>query len=168
MPSRERQVGVVLNIPLFEGFERTYRIRGAEAAVDQRGAELREVEQRVAAEVAQAYAGVAAALKGLEASGVLLESATASQASSSRRYQHGVADVLEVLSTQQALADAQQQRSRSMAEWYSASLRMAAAAGRLGWAELRTRGDAPEWAVPQATGPAIVTGWLPPPPPSGP
>lgn len=137
VPTRERQIGVVLNIPLFEGFERTYRIRSAEALAEQRDAELREVEQRVAMEVAQAFAGTEAALKGLEASELLLETATASEASSSRRYQHGVADVLEVLSTQQSLADAQQQRGRSVAAWYTASLRLAAAAGRLSLSELQ-------------------------------
>jgi len=164
--SREWQAGIVLNIPLFEGFERTYRIRGAEAVAELRGAELREAEQRVAAEVAQAYAGVAAALKGLEASDVLLESATASQVSSSRRYQHGVADVLEVLSTQQALADAHQQRSRSIAEWYSASLRMAAAAGLLGLAELRSQEPSRDPAVPQHTsGEAAISGRALPSPP---
>lgn len=135
-PTSERQVGFVLNIPLFEGFERTYRIRSAEALAEQREAERRDVEQRVAMEAAQAYAGAGAALQGLEASQLLMESATASHASSSRRYQGGVADVLEVLSTQQALADAQQQRSRSIAEWYGAGLRLVAAAGRLGMPDL--------------------------------
>lgn len=135
-PVRERQIGVVLNIPLFEGFERTYRIRSAETIAEQRQAELRDVELKIATEVAQAYAGASAALTGLEASDLLLQSAKESQASSNRRYQHGVADVLEVLSTQQALADAQQQRSRSVAEWHAASLRLVAAAGRLGMLEL--------------------------------
>lgn len=136
VPTRERQIGVVVNIPLFEGFERTYRVRIAQAQIEQRKAELRDVEQRVAMEVAQGYAAVTAALRGLEESELLLQTATASQASSQRRYAHGVADVLEVLNTQQAQADAQQQRTRSLADWYSARLRMATAVGKLGMEEL--------------------------------
>lgn len=136
VPTRERQIGVVVNIPLFDGFEHSYRIRGVQAQIEQRRVELQEVAQRVALEVAQGHAAVSSALKGLDASEVLLQTATASQASSQRRYAHGVADVLEVLNTQQALADAQQQRTRSLAEWYAASLRMAAAVGSLGMQEL--------------------------------
>ena len=136
----ERQVGFVLSIPLFEGFERNYRIRGAEALTRQRQAELHDAEQRVALEVAQAYAQTTSALESLQISKDLLDSATASQASSSRRYQNGVADMTEVLNTQQALADAWQQRSLGIAQWYAASLRMAAAVGHLGYIELRDQG----------------------------
>jgi outer membrane protein len=41
-------------------------------------------------------------------------------------------DILEFLSTQSALSDAQQERIRSLAEWRSARLRLLAAAGMLG------------------------------------
>jgi len=135
--TRERLVGVTLNLPIFEGFARTYKIRGADALVEQRAAELMDVEHRVAMDVVQAYSDAAAALGNLEASDALLRTAQSSLASSQRRYEKGAADVLEILSIQKALADAQQERIRCISEWRSASLRVVSAAGQLGVEKVR-------------------------------
>jgi outer membrane protein len=137
MQTRERLVGVTLNLPIFEGFARTYKIRGADALVEQRAAELLDVEHRVAMEVVQAYSDATAALRNLEASDRLLRTAQSSLASSQRKYEKGAADVLEILSTQKALADAQQERVRCISEWRSASLRVVSAAGQLGVTRVR-------------------------------
>jgi len=136
--TRERLVGVTLNLPIFEGFARTYKIRGADALVEQRDAELRDIEHRVAMEVVQAYSDASSALKNLDASTSLLESAQLSLSSSQRKYEKGVSDVLEILSTQKALTDAWQERVRCLSEWRSASLRVVAAAGRLGMTQLKS------------------------------
>ncbi|WP_114802506.1 TolC family protein [Pseudacidovorax intermedius] len=131
-PSRERQMAVVLTVPLFEGFERSYRIRAAQAVVEQREAQAQEESQKMLAEIVQAHAALAAAGDTLRASGVLFESAGASHASALRRFRAGAADLREVLNTQQTLDDARLQRVRSVTEWHAASLRLAAAAGNLG------------------------------------
>lgn len=141
MQTRERLVGVTLNLPLFEGFARIYKIQGAEALVEQRSAELQDVEHRVALEVVLAYSDAAAALKNLDASDSLLSAAKSSLESSQRKYDKGAADVLEILGTQKALAEAQQERIRCLSEWRSGSLRVVAAAGRLGTTYLRTAND---------------------------
>ena len=130
--TRERTTGLVLNVPLFEGFARTYKIYGADALIEQREAELRDVDHRVALEVVQAYSEASAALQNLDASSALLSAAQASLASSQRKYEKGATDVLEILNTQKSLADAQQERIRCLSEWRSASLRVVAAAGQLG------------------------------------
>lgn len=130
--TRERLVGVTLNLPLFEGFARTYKVQGADALIEQRNAELQDVEHRVAMEVVQAYSDATASLRNLEASDALLRAAQSSLASSQRKYEKGAADVLEILSTQKALAEAQQERIRCVSEWRSASLRVVSTAGRLG------------------------------------
>ncbi|WP_093136057.1 TolC family protein [Variovorax sp. OK605] len=135
--TRERLVGVTLNLPIFEGFARNYKIRGADALIEQRAAELQDVEHRVAMEVVQAYSDAAAALRNLEASDRLLRTAQSSLASSQRKYEKGAADVLEILSTQKALADAQLERVRCVSEWRSASLRVISAAGQLGVTRVR-------------------------------
>ncbi|WP_353507256.1 MULTISPECIES: hypothetical protein [unclassified Variovorax] len=49
--------------------------------------------------------------------------------------------MLEILGTQKALAEAQQERIRCLSEWRSASLRVVAAAGRLGTTYLRNAND---------------------------
>lgn len=138
--TRERLIGVTLNLPIFEGFARTYKIQGADALVEQRAAELLDVEHRVAMEVVQAYSDASAALRNLEASDTLLRTARFSLASSQRKYEKGAADVLEILSTQKALADAQQERIRCVSEWRSASLRVVSAAGQLGMMKVREPG----------------------------
>jgi len=130
--TRERIVGLTLNVPIFEGFARGYKIQRAEASIEQRDAELHDVEHRVAMEVIQAYSDADASLRNLDASQALLSAARSSLASSQRKYERGAADVMEILNTQKALADARQERIRCLSEWRSASLRIVSAAGRLG------------------------------------
>ena len=135
--SRESVVGVTLNVPLFEGFGRTYEVQGADAAVEARTAELHKAELRVGLDVVEAWSDATAALKNLDASDALLKSASASLDSAQRKYQNSSSeDVLDILNSQKALADAQEERIRCISEWHSASLRIMAAAGQLGIAEL--------------------------------
>ena len=125
-------VGVALTIPLFEGFARTYKIQGAAAQAEQSAAQFKDTEQQILTDVVKTHADAVSALSNLEASDALLKSARAAMASSEKRYAKGAADILELLSTQSALADALQERVRSVSEWHSARLRLIAAAGLLG------------------------------------
>nr|WP_279343592.1 TolC family protein [Variovorax terrae] len=130
--SQVTTVGVVLSIPLFEGFARTYKIRGAQAQTEQSEAQLADTRNQVLMEVVKAHADAVSALGNLESSQTLMNAAQASVASSQRRYAGGAADILELLATQSTLADAQQERVRCLAEWRSARLRLVASAGALG------------------------------------
>ncbi|CAG9932453.1 TolC family protein [Candidatus Nitrotoga arctica] len=65
--SRVSSIGISLSIPFFDGFSRTYKIRGAEAKVEQREAELQDTEHTILMEVVKAYAD-AASLQNLQAS----------------------------------------------------------------------------------------------------
>jgi outer membrane protein len=130
--SQVSSVGLSLTIPLFDGFSRTYKIRGAEALAEQREAELRDAEQNVLAEVVKTYADAEASLNNLEASERLLGTAQESLDTSRRRYEKGAADILEILNTQTALSDARQERIRSLADWRSARLRLLSSAGLMG------------------------------------
>jgi outer membrane protein len=124
-------VGLTLNVPLFEGFARTYKVRGAQAQSEQIEAQLRDAELQVLMEVVKAHADTLSSIENLQTSNLLLEAANASRQSSQKRYDNGVADVLELLSTQNALADAQQERVRCLAEWRSANLRLLASTGMM-------------------------------------
>ena len=54
---------------------------------------------------------------------------------SNRRYDKGVADILEILNTQAALSNAWLERIKCQAEWRSARLRILADTGLMGrWA----------------------------------
>jgi outer membrane protein len=130
--TQERTLGIALSIPLFDGFSRTYKIRGAEAQVEQRGAELQDTEHQILMEVVKAHADAIAALGNLQASESLLTAAQDALSVSQRKYEKGAADILEILNTQASLADARQERIRSLAEWRSARLRLLANAGQMG------------------------------------
>lgn len=130
--SNVTNVGLTLTIPLFEGFGRTYKIRGAEAQAEQSAAQFEDTEHRILADVIKTHADAVAALGNLESSDILLKAARAAMASSEKRYAKGAADILELLSTQSALADALQERVRCLSEWQSARLRLMATAGVLG------------------------------------
>ena len=125
-------VGVTLQIPIFDGFARSYKIRGAQAQAEQSEAQLLDTEHQILTEVVKAHADALSSLGNLEFSENLLTAAQAAVDSSQRRYAKGAADVLELLATQSALADAQQERIRCLAEWRSARLRLMASAGGLG------------------------------------
>ena len=131
--SNTSTVGVTVNIPIFEGFGTTYKIRGQEAQAEQAQAELEDSTRQILTEIVKSHADAVASLSNLGSSEKLLEVALASVDSSTKRYDKGVADILELLNTQTALADAQQERIRCIAEWRSARLRLMANAGVLGY-----------------------------------
>ena len=132
-------LGVSINIPIFEGFGRTYKIRGAQAYAEQREAQMRAVELQILTEVVNAHADAQASLANLTSSEQLLSAALESEESAQRRYTMGAADILERLSVQSALADAQQERIRCLAEWRSARFRLMTNAGMLGRQSLLPR-----------------------------
>ncbi len=128
----EKVVALTVNIPIFDGFANRYKVRGAQAQIEQQQANLLETTHQVLAGVVKAHADAQSALDNLESSRLLLQAAENALASVQRKFDRGASDILEILSTQAALADAQQQRIRCLAEWRSARLRLLAASGELG------------------------------------
>ena len=131
-----KSAGVTLNLPIFEGFGRTYKILGAKAQVEQSDAQLQDTTNQVLTEVVKAHADALTSLGTLRATDRLMEAATLGLRSSLRRYERHAADILEVLNSQSSLADAEQERIRAVAEWRSARLRLLANSGLLGLADL--------------------------------
>ena len=83
-------------------------------------------------EIIKSHSDAVSSLTNLQSSQKLLEAANSAVNSSVNRYDKGVADILELLTTQTALVQAQQERIRCIAEWHSARLRLLANAGVLG------------------------------------
>lgn len=130
--SKVNTVGFTLTMPLFEGFARTYRVRGAQAQTEQSEAQLQETELQILMELVKAHADAQSAFDSLQGSQHLLTATEAAAQSSQHRYDKGAADILELLSAQNALADAQQERVRCLSDWRSARLRLMSSAGVLG------------------------------------
>ncbi len=124
-------VGLLLSVPLFEGFARTYKIREAQAQAEKNRAQWQDIEQQIAGEIVKAHADTLSAYENLSFAESLQASADQALISSQRRYQQGAADILELLAAQLALADARQEQIRCWADWHSARLILLARAGLL-------------------------------------
>jgi len=133
--TRDKNVGIQLNIPLFEGLARSYRIQAARAQVESRIAELSTAEQQVSLNVWKSYQSLSTETENLQTTDDLLQSATQSFKVAQGRYKAGVGNILELLNAQSALASAQQQRIQALSNWRTARLKLAGSLGKLGlWA----------------------------------
>lgn len=124
--------GLTINFPIFEGFASTYKIRGAQAQAELAEAQLQDATLQILTDVVKAHADAVSSFGTLKASERLLDTAQQASESSQRRYDKNVADILEILNAQSALADAQQERIRAIAEYRSSRLRLLANTGILG------------------------------------
>nr|WP_284502686.1 MULTISPECIES: TolC family protein [unclassified Caballeronia] len=135
--THESVVGVTVTLPLFDGFGRTYKVRDAQAQIEVQEADLHTVENQVLGEVVKAHADAVSALRNLDSSRRLIDAAHDALENVRRKYDRGLVDILEMLSVQTALADAEQERVRALAEWRSARLRLLANAGTIGLKDVR-------------------------------
>lgn len=124
-------IGVTLNIPLFSGFNTTYRVRAAQAQAQSRQAQSEALRLRVALDVWQAYQALTTATQTVRSSADLLSSAEQSERVASGRYRAGAGTILDVLSAQSALASARQQRVLALYNWNIARASLAQAMGTL-------------------------------------
>jgi outer membrane protein len=135
---RSTTIGIAITIPVFDGFLNRYKIHEARATMEFKEAILTDTERTTLAEIVKAYSDATSALSSLRESQSLLDAAAAAQLSSARRYSTGATDILELLSSQRALADARQERVRSLADWRSAQLRLLATSAMLTVAAVRS------------------------------
>lgn len=133
--STSATVGLQLNVPLFEGFSRSYQVQSAEADRQTRLAELNRVQQQVSLDVWRSYHALMAERENLRASEELMHHAQDAFNVAQGRYQAGVGNMIELLGAQNALSGARQQHIKSWATLRAARLRLAAQMGSVGlWA----------------------------------
>ena len=129
------QLALSVSFPLFTGFDATYRIRAAEAALAARTANAEQIRLQVSLDVWNAYAALDSAVQQLRATAALLASARENEDVALGRYQAGVGTIVDVLTAQSAAAAARQQRIGSEQGWQVARAQLALALGRLTSAE---------------------------------
>ena len=129
--SRGNSVGLVLNVPIFTGFENSYRIRAAQAQREVRLAQNERLQNQVTLDVWQAYQRLQTAAEAVQTTRDLLASAEQSERVALGRYKAGVGTVLDVLNAQSALAGARMQRIQSELDWYVYRAVLAQAMGAL-------------------------------------
>lgn len=125
-------VGVQVTIPLFEGFNRTYQVREAQAQSELRDATLTEVRQQVALDVWTSYQALKTGEQNLTNTQTLLTVALKSLNAAQQRYQAGVGNILELLNAQSAVAEAAKQRIHALTDWRNERLQLSGKLGRLG------------------------------------
>ena len=130
--NKVKNVGFTLSVPFFEGFARTYKVKGMQAQSEQAQAQFEDTQLQVLTDVVKAHADAQTTFESLQASLDLLHATQAALQTSQKRYEKGATDILELLSTQNALADAQQERIKCLSDWRSARLKLLASVGVLG------------------------------------
>jgi len=117
-------IGLTLNVPIFAGFDTTYRVRSASAQADVRAAQRDRIKNQIALDVWKSYQSLTTATQSLKTSADLVASAEQSERVALGRYKAGVGTVLDLLSAQSALASARLQRIQAQLDWnvYRATL----------------------------------------------
>ncbi|RMO79035.1 TolC family protein [Pseudomonas syringae group genomosp. 3] len=131
--TRDNSVGLQLNIPLFEGFERRYRMRGVQAQLDARRAELSDAEQSVSLSLWSHYQTLKVSTYSLESTADWVEQSNLTLKVVQGRYNSGVGSMIEILNALTAYSTAEQQHIIALNSWQLARLNVAADLGRLGF-----------------------------------
>ena len=130
-------IGVTVNLPIFTGFDTTYRVRAAEAQVDLKAAQLDRLKNQVALDVWKAYQSLTTATQSLKTTLDLVASAEQSERVALGRYKAGVGTVLDLLTAQSALASARLQRIQAALDWYVFRATLAQSMGALDYTLLQ-------------------------------
>lgn len=128
---RDQSIGVQLNIPLFEGFERSYGIRATRAQHEASQAQEADTEQRVLLETWHYFQTLSIETRSLQHTKELVEQSKQSLDVVQGRYEAGVGSMVELLNALAAYADSEQEHIQALNTWQSARLSLAASLGRL-------------------------------------
>jgi outer membrane protein TolC len=124
-------IGLAVNVPIFTGFNSTYKIRTAQAQVLVQQAQQAQLSNQVALDVWRAWQNLATESNALKASADLVASATASNDMALGRYRAGVGNILDVLNAQASLASARSQQIQAQYNLRIAKVALAQAVGRV-------------------------------------
>ncbi len=124
-------VGILVNIPLFTGFETTYRVRAAQAQLGSQKALRDSVNSQVALDVWQSYYSLQTGTQAVRSAADLVASAEASERLVLGRYKAGVGTILDTLTAQSSLASARLQNIQAQYGWYVLRATLAQALGQL-------------------------------------
>lgn len=129
--TRGNSIGLSLSVPIFSGFDTTYRVRAAEAQLEAKEAERERLALQVSLDVWRAYHALMTETQAVRAAADLLASATQSEKVAAGRYRAGVGGILDLLNAQTTLAGARQQQVQANLNWRLARIGLAQAVGRL-------------------------------------
>jgi len=133
-------VGVSVSIPLFNGWDRTYRRAAAQAEVDRNIGLVEQTRQQAGLDVFTNATALDTAIRVLATARVLINSATASADIAQGRFKAGVGTFTDLLNAQSALANARQQLVSADFGVRNAQAQLARSVGEIGAAVDDLRG----------------------------
>ncbi len=122
---------LTLKIPLFAGFGDRAAIRQAEAGLDSARTNSDDLRSQVELQVWQSYQNLLTAAATLDSSAAQLKSATLAADVSNARYKSGLETILDVLISQNTLANARVQQVQARLDWAAARTALGHAVGGL-------------------------------------
>lgn len=135
--TRDNYIGLKLSVPLFEGLGRLNQIREAEADAEAQEESLREVKRSAASEVWSSLQTLQSDTENLRLTDALVQRAKESLTAVDKRYLSGVGSILELLNSQNTLAQAEQQQIQAQFDWRNARIHFLLSLGRLGKSDIR-------------------------------
>jgi len=128
--SDEWAFSMTLSIPIFSGFQRTYRIRQAEAQLEATVAAYERVLRDAELEVWEAYSGLLRAEEALNAAETFLQSSRETVNVTEREYEQGRATIVELIDAQNNLTRALSRKVTVRLDWYVALGQVERAVGK--------------------------------------
>jgi outer membrane protein len=125
------QIGIMVTVPIFSGFNVGYGVRQAQAQLEASDANAEQVRLNVSLSVWNAYYSLDSANQQLAATATLIKTAEQNQQVALGRYQSGVGTILDVLTAQNGAAGARQTRITAELNWQVARAQLALALGKL-------------------------------------
>lgn len=121
---RENVAGITLNIPIFDGFNTTYKVRQAQAQAEQKQVDYTAMQQKITMQTTQAHAQAVASLHTLYAAEGLYLAAYEMALSTQRLFKQGLADTLQLNQAFIGLMQAQAEKSQAQASWIQAKIKL--------------------------------------------
>jgi outer membrane protein len=129
--TRNNYLGLKLDVPLFEGQGRSYRVKQAHAQADSQREAMHDVQRQVATKVWSNYQELLANTQAIDITREALDAAQQAFDVMKYRYGVGISNILDLLSAQEALAKAEEQHIEAETDWYTAKLQLAASLGKI-------------------------------------
>lgn len=104
--NQDNSIGINYKLPLFTGFDTSYKIKAAKYKREQERYNLESVRNRIKNEVWSAYHNYQTALKSYEVSKKVLKSAEENEKVAFKSYEVGNTDIINLLTAESQLADA--------------------------------------------------------------
>jgi outer membrane protein len=136
---RTKEIGIQINIPLFEGFSRNYQLRAASAQIRLKEANLEDAELQTSLLVWENYQGMMTQFEYYNSTNELLQIAARSYEVAQGRYMAGVGNILDLLSAQSSLANARLERVQALSNLHLMRFKLASSLGTLAISSFSSR-----------------------------